>query len=1625
MSLPFDFELSLADIQALENREQVVGLFAALGYNTEARLTQTAEAMGLTGEALKHEVRHVERIAQQDDGALQVYLAELRSVTVANTQALARALRNRAGIFLWVLTSDYDRLDFVLFEAMAPETKATSGLNGQGVSLRPRVLTVNRRDPGPTRLRALRRFSYTEADADYQYDKLRSAYSIAEWAEPYFNNRALFSDYYLKQRLPRGPEWAEGGQVATALSVFQKQYDGARQRLHGKPEGATRTQLLEPALKALGFAAKAGGRKTADDFEKPDYDLMAGPGDGQTLAFCNAYVWDRYLDGRDEGRDTETPNENPGAVVVSLLERDDAPDWAIVTNGKTWRLYSKKAHSRASNYYEIDLEEALASPDPGDAFRYFWLLFRAEAFTRAPAAEGAPEGAEKALESFLDRLLAESALYAKALGERLKDRVFEEIFPEFAAGFIADIRANEGAQAELDEARLDEVFQGTLAFLYRLLFLLYAEARDLLPVRETREYFDASLTRLKQEVAEHAADIEDETPERLDKAYSASETGLYKRLGALFAVIDAGDADRNVPLYNGGLFLTKPAADDTTPEARNARFMRAQAIPDRFLARGLDRLARDIDEKTQALAFIDYKSLGVRQLGSIYEGLLEFKVRVAKEKLAVVKGKKTDEVVPYRQAEAAKQRIKATLRKGQVYLENDRRERKATGSYYTPDYIVKYIVKNTVGPVLGEKCDALRPKLREAQKAYREAIKRQAAFVKQGMPGDDPEKVANTFRAVVDELFGLRVLDPAMGSGHFLVEAVGFITDGLLNFLNAFPWNPVTAELRRTRETILEAMEIQKVSVDPAKLSDVNLLKRHVLKRCIYGVDLNPMAVELAKVSLWLDCFTLGAPLSFLDHHLKTGNSLIGARVAEVRAAVEFKQNEQMSLFASSPFTGIMMGTELMRHVGALEDVTAEQVKLSRSEYGKAMDALAPYKRVMDVYVSKWFGNEPSKAQAKFGLEPTIDFLRRPDVKTWLDAPQKANKKLSAELKMVGETALMATDEHRFFHWELEFPEVFFGAAAGTTQAVGLKENGGFDAIVANPPYIRSVRLKQSSPDAWRYYPIVYEAAANGEYDIYLCFTQRGFNLLQGSGHSGMVMPNKWFTTSVGTTLRELLGREQAIEHIVDFGFFQVFADVTTYSCLLFLGRAKSNKAHLSVLRSSDSIAAPLPDVSGAWDSSEVSTHELSAKPWALASGLADGILQRLSTLPTLGAKANIFKGTGTSADDVFILETHSGALYSRSLGQEVDIERSLLFPCITGRDVNPYDISTDKYLIFPYQQKPNEARILSPDSLAKSYPKTWAYLRQPQNRELLAKRDNDAFRARTDWYAYARPQNMHRLGDVKVVCPDIAGRAEFALDLQGRYMVDTVYAIVPIPGLGLSLHSLLAVLNSSIMTFFLKQTGTNLRGGYFRMKTAYLEPFPIALALIETRTADQVGTEYDIARLHKDWLRGGTLDSLQSDQLDGLLRDQPTGRYSALALEYLSSQMTSAHTSADQEIERFLNWLVIQLRPLLSEEDGVSLNVLTGRSKLLNYLGDHQKNEGALPFDELMGILHRNRTRLGVSLNDARFVARLKAEYEKSLAVLLPIKELLAFTDKLIDQIVYRLYGLTEEEVAVVEGKH
>ena len=376
-----DYDLLRDDVQLLASRDAITAFFAKLGYDTNQRLLQNVSAMGIGNDTLKANIRHIERIASQDAGFFEVYLFELRSVTVANTQGIVRALRDRPGDYLLVLTEDYEHLDFVLVERFnadalkVQEAALQMPVGSKQVSVRPRVLTVQRRNPNEVALRVLRRFSYTESDTFAHYDKLVSAYDVADWSEPFFNNRALFSDYYLKERLPHDAIWDNASNAAAmtrAFNTLRVQYDDVRETYNNQPLKFVRSQLIEPELTTLGFVVQPAKPAASENRIEPHYRLYAAQNTAKPIALCLAYTWGRNLDGKDDQRDNETPDENPGASVVTLLDRGEA-DWAIVTNGKIWRLYSAKAHSRATNYYEIDVEETLALPAANVqvAFRYF------------------------------------------------------------------------------------------------------------------------------------------------------------------------------------------------------------------------------------------------------------------------------------------------------------------------------------------------------------------------------------------------------------------------------------------------------------------------------------------------------------------------------------------------------------------------------------------------------------------------------------------------------------------------------------------------------------------------------------------------------------------------------------------------------------------------------------------------------------------------------------------------------------------------------------------------------------------------------------------------------------------------------------------------------------------------------------------------------------------------------------------------------------------------------------------------------------------------------------------------------------------------------------------------------
>ena len=922
-----------------------------------------------------------------------------------------------------------------------------------------------------------------------------------------YQNKGLFSDDYLKHRLTdpgQYPEWRED--VSQARENLRGLYGSKKEHLGGLNEAQTENEFLDEALEVLGHTF-VKQTKTKDG-SRPDYTLFGDAGTkdaalrvqgdptklyASSLAVAEGKYWGRNLDvytkRNDKDNEATVGQKSSPEMQIARYLQETGLSWGILTNGSEWRLYHAGAPGMTKRHYSVDLVRALESEDLED-FRRFYLFFRSDAFV--------PKGVEG--KSFLDRVNEGSEEYAVRVSNNLKKVIFERLFVLLAAGFLE----YQGGEIDLsvDEEVLKKTYRGTLALLYRLLFLLYAEARDLLPHRDRLGYGVHSITRLKRDVAASL----DEGERFSDRSYV-----MWERLDSLFRIVDGGSPELSVPPYNGGLFKDVDSHD----------FLGTHRVSDRHLAPALDQLSRQEIEGGER-RFVDYGFVGVRELGSVYEGLLEFSLKIADEDLMIVKEKGKEIYVP--KGEQKKRKVLGNVKKGDPYLANDRKERKATGAYYTPRYIVDYIVRSTLAPLVEERREALETQLLR--------IAGDDISLERGQNSKEYRVVREREAGALRTLLDVKVLDPAMGSGHFLVAAVDYLTDEFSRIISELDAEPVVEELADLRTEIRDSLEAYGASATDEQLSDANLLKRMVLKRCVYGVDLNEMAVELAKLSLWLDAFTVGAPLSFLDHHLKYGNSLIGSSVREVREEVETSG----SLLGNQFTATLMRGTELMQHVGEIPDVTEGEVRESIDAYTRANRVLAPYKRMMDIWASQHFGNR--------GAERFLSITSSTGAVEQLTGGHYDH--FAGDEKRIIDAATNLADAERFFHWELEFPEVFY-------QGARERENAGFDAVFGNPPYVRQEALGATKA----YFAVAYPETYHGAADLYVYFYQRGLQQLRRGGRMSNIVTNKWLRAGYGEPLRSYFAREAILEEIVDFGHAQIFPGADVFPCIVVLRKAK------------------------------------------------------------------------------------------------------------------------------------------------------------------------------------------------------------------------------------------------------------------------------------------------------------------------------------------------------------------------------------------------------------------------------------------------------------------------------------
>jgi hypothetical protein len=658
--------------------------------------------------------------------------------------------------------------------------------------------------------------------------------------------------------------------------------------------------------------------------------------------------------------------------------------WCLLFNGISLRAIDA-GRTYARRYVEFDLDLAV---DDARSTAAFWSLLRAEQLS----------GNSELVQTPLHAIIAASDRHAARVCRSLRDGVLSA-----STDVLTALVPRAGRRASTTSP--EEAFEQALTIVYRMLFLLFAEARGLVPIWHPVYRQSYSLEALR------------------DAAERGSEAiGLWDALRAIGRLAHLGcvAGDLRVTPFNGRLFAPArtPLADrGDLDDAAAARSVLALSTRPSADGAGRERIA--------------YRDLGVEQLGAVYETLLDYTPRIDRR----------------------------PRRPPVVSLHSGSGVRKATGTFYTPQPLAESLVHRTLAPLVRD--------------------------------------------ATPDRILQLRIVDPAMGSGAFLVAACRYLAKAY------------------------ESALIERGGCHPSDVGERErtAIRRTIAERCLYGVDLNPMAVQLARLSLWLATLAADRPLTFLDHRLQIGDSLTGAWLHNLRRAPPARKRTRtdsisLPLFDAGAIEPLMAGVLPVRFaLESVPDDTLDQVR-SKERALAAMTsrgtALARWKRVADLWCASWFAQERELPRA--AVAPLIDLL----IGDHATLPARIADAYLAVADRAGAV-------RRFFHWELEFPEVFFDAQGSR------RPDAGFDAIIGNPPWemMRAdagpaesraesrtdiAALLRFTRDSG-----IYSAQSDGHANRYQLFAERAIDLARPGGRIGLVLPSGLATDAGSAPLRRRL----------------------------------------------------------------------------------------------------------------------------------------------------------------------------------------------------------------------------------------------------------------------------------------------------------------------------------------------------------------------------------------------------------------------------------------------------------------------------------------------------------------------
>lgn len=612
-------------------------------------------------------------------------------------------------------------------------------------------------------------------------------------------------------------------------------------------------------------------------------------------------------------------------------------------------------------------------------------------------------------------------------------------------------------------------------------------------------------------------------------------------------------------------------------------------------------------------------------------------------------------------------------------------KRKTDGVYYTPEWVTHYIVEETVGARLAEirrelGFDRFAEITRKQIDAHRKS-RRAARIV------GEYEKALHLYGEQLDQI---KVVDPACGSGAFLIQAFKHLYD--------------------QRQWV--ANELERITGEMG-LFDTHGAMRAVLSTNLYGVDINAESVEITRLALWLHTALPDRPLTSLDENIRCGNSLIG-----------------------------------------------------HDFYDK--------------------------------MDLTLDLFTE-------DERERVNT----------------------FDWKEAFPEVFE------------RGNAGFDCVIGNPPYVKLQHFRKVQEDVAAYlldatrnggHPL-YESTQTGNFDLYLPFVERGIELLNRQGRMGYIAPNVWLVNDYGRALRRKVKRLRCLDRWVDFKSHQVFEEAITYTALQFFRGSPVDAVRCVFAPHGEADVASID-----WEAvkDKAVYKELpEGQSWNLMPGmerrLFDRLRRRCTTLADVCTR--IIVGLQTSADYVYHLDRIGPGRYRHfpKVGREtteVEIEDEIMKPLVSGPEAKRYQVpATSTFILFPYKATNGKAELMPASDLRSRYPKAWKYLKSHEGE--LRHRENGVFDDEA-WYRFGRHQNIDKQEIPKLCVAQTVPELRVCFDSEGTFYFNNVRVNGIIPSSMQAGWFLLGILNAPVCDYVFKRIAKPKSGGYFEANKQFIAPLPI-----------------------------------------------------------------------------------------------------------------------------------------------------------------------------------------------------